>query len=682
MITKFLQWLEDRTGLLTLLNAVGNRRWAAFLMDMKMWPGIMAFLFVIQAMTGFILWMHYSPGTQSAYESVFYIQNVLWGGWLLRGIHHFSAQCLVASAIFYILRILFMGAYKAPREVVFWLAMFLFFFGLGACLTGDLLPWTQNGYGATQVRVKFLTQIPVVGQMLYELAVGGETVNNLTLTRFLALHIGVFAAGLLGLLVVHGICDARAEKRWLNEKLESGEFQVPEQKANSCGGCRSTKIARWWSCQAAVNALACCVMMLVILYLASGRDFGNLSVYSPQTLESGEVMNPGQYLGVPLGPPADTSPTTSFGTARPEWTFRGLYQYALNFAGKFSEFTLIFIIPTFLVGIFFLMPFIARWKWGHLFNLGYTVFLGAAMITLTMTSYRNDANDENYQLAQQEEKATASRLFELVSERGGLTPNGALAMLLSDWKTQGQKLFAAHCATCHPHAPAADAEATGVGIFRMEEAMAPNLYGYPSREWIAGWFDKDAIRSSEYYGYKDSPLMKGGMVEYVRDTLPEFLADEDLGEAALERIIDALYGESQLASPRPLVPLPDGEEDETIPAGLDEDTWFAFQDLGCTGCHPFYSLQDGTGSGPDLTMYGSLEWTKKVLANPAKEFSRNDRMLAYHAESEGSDKNLMTAQELEMLATWLRKGVEPQVLEVTVTAESEAIESLEEDSEE
>ncbi|MDO5113643.1 MAG: hypothetical protein Q4E67_04645 [Planctomycetia bacterium] len=255
-------------------------------------------------------------------------------------------------------------------------------------------------------------------------------------------------------------------------------------------------------------------------------------------------------------------------------------------------------------------------------------------------------------------------------------------MLLSDWKTQGPKLFAAHCATCHPYAPSTDAEATGPGIFRMEESMAPNLYSYPSREWIAGWFDKDTIRSPEYYGYKDSPLMKGGMVEYVRDTLPEFLADEDLGEAGLERIIDALYAESQLSAPRPLVPMPDGEEDETIPAGMDEDTWFAFQDYGCTGCHPFYSLQDGTGSGPDLTLYGSLEWTKKVLADPAKEFSRNDRMLAYHAEAEGSDKNLMTAAELEMLATWLRKGVEPQVLEIEVTMDAEETEETEAESEE
>ncbi|MDO4576141.1 MAG: cytochrome b N-terminal domain-containing protein [Planctomycetia bacterium] len=640
MLQRFLNWLEDRTGVITLLKVIGNRRWPAFLMGMKMWPAVLAFLMVIQAITGFILWMHYAPATKSAYESVFYIQNVLWGGWLLRGIHHFSAQCLVAAALFYVLRRVFFGTYSAPREVSYWLALLIFFCGLGACLTGDLLPWTQNGYGATMVRVKYLTQIPLVGGMLYQLAVGGDTVNTITLSHFTALHIGVFAAGLIVLLGIHAICDARAEKRWLDEKLASGEITVPEQKKNACGGCRTTGIARWWSCQAAFNALACLLVMLIVLYLASGRDFNNLGMFSAKTLESGEVVSPGQYLGVPLGPPADVSPTTSFGTARPEWTFRGLYQYALNFAGKASEFVLIFIIPTILVGIFFLMPFIAKfWKYGHLFNLTYTAILVGIMVGLTLTSYRNDALDANYLQAQQEERNAAHRLWELAHARGGLTEQGALAMLQSDWKTQGPKLFAQHCASCHPNA----APET------VKEPLAPNLFRYGTKDWIAGWLDKTAIRSAEFYGYKDSPLAEESMVEYVRDTLPEYLADEDLGPQGVQRIIDVLAEEAKLTAPRKMV----GEEDEAIPEGLSEDDYYAFEDYGCVGCHPFYGFDGDTKTGPDLTMYASKEWTKKVIADPTKQYSVNDRMLSYHVAEEGSDKNLLTADQLEMLSRWL-----------------------------
>ncbi|MBO5438538.1 MAG: cytochrome b N-terminal domain-containing protein, partial [Thermoguttaceae bacterium] len=275
MIMKFFDWLESRTGFCTLLKAVGNRRWVKTLMDMKMWPGILFFLCAVQCITGFILWMHYSPSTQTAYESVFHIQYSLWGGWLLRGIHHHSAQVFMAVAMIYVIRFILFGMYRKPRELTFWLSMFLFFFGLGACLTGDLLPWTQNAYGATLVRVKYLTQIPFVGQMLYELACGGSGINNLTLTHFFALHVGVFAAGTIVLLILHAICDARTERKILDEQLASGELKVPAQTAASCGGCRSTGIARWWSCQAAVNALGCCVAMGIVLALC----FQNLGEY-------------------------------------------------------------------------------------------------------------------------------------------------------------------------------------------------------------------------------------------------------------------------------------------------------------------------------------------------------------------------------------------------------------------
>ncbi|MDO4630512.1 MAG: cytochrome b N-terminal domain-containing protein, partial [Planctomycetia bacterium] len=307
MITKFFDWLECRTGVVSLVKVIGNRRWVKSLMDMKMWPAILFFLCVVQCITGFILWMHYSPSSQTAYESVFHIQYNLWGGWLLRGIHHFSAQVFVAVAILYVVRIILFGMYRQPREVTFWLAMFLFFFGLGACLTGDLLPWTQNAYGATMVRVKYLTQIPFVGQMLYELACGGTTINNLTLTHFFALHVGVFAAGTIVLLVLHAICDARVEKKILDAQLASGEVVVPEQKPGCCGGCRSTGIARWWSCQAAVNALGCFVAMLVVL----GLVFQNLGEYKSAKLLSALQNTPAAELkGAPEAVTVETATET------------------------------------------------------------------------------------------------------------------------------------------------------------------------------------------------------------------------------------------------------------------------------------------------------------------------------------------------------------------------------------
>ena len=92
---RILNWLEDRTGVASFSKALlyehipGGARWR------YAWGSVVLFAFVVQLITGFFLWANYSPSTQTAYESVYYIQNEMAGGWLLRGIHHFTAQAMV-----------------------------------------------------------------------------------------------------------------------------------------------------------------------------------------------------------------------------------------------------------------------------------------------------------------------------------------------------------------------------------------------------------------------------------------------------------------------------------------------------------------------------------------------------------------------------------------------------------
>ena len=850
MFNKIFDWAEARTGIVSLLKAIGGRRWVKALMDMKMWPGVLFFLCVVQCVTGFILWMHYSPSTQTAYESVFHIQYSLWGGWLLRGIHHFAAQVFVAFALLYVIRFIIFGMYRQPRELTYWLSLFLFFFGLGACLTGDLLPWTQNAYGATMVRVKYLTQIPFVGQMLYELACGGTTINNLTLTHFFALHVGVFAAGIIVLLLIHAICDARTEKKILNEQLANGELKVPEQCAGSCGGCRSTGIARWWSCQAAVNALGCCVAMAIVLCLvfqnlgeyreakklsalqnaeaaqttetpadapaaeaapveapaaveaapapAAGNDANaaaeavqpapapaaetpapapaepapapapapvepapapaaeetleievveeaapapaaetpapapvetapapaadvNAEAVPAEETKSAEsavpaeetkadaaaeaeeteeaavvpaVVKPGLYLGVELGPPADTSPMASSETARPEWTFRGLYEYALLFSSKCPEFILIFCIPTVIVGIFFLMPFTVKLPGGYFLNLGYFLVVAIVMIYLTMASYDRDAKNEAYQTAMKAEHAKAVDLYSAIQEFGGIRKSGALSMIsgtapaASDAEVvipTGPEVFKKHCASCHPYAPA-DETVTGDDIFRMETPCAPNLWGYGTRDWIAGWMDKARVSSKDYIGYENSAFEEMITVSETffnmmdpNSPMSEEFTDEERANTRkeLEAVTDLLAAEAALTQPRSaevqMVELRklrwktegknirkledrDGNEVKSVPEyvidGVNADGLAAYS-KHCLKCHQFYAYPKQKGhSGPDLTAYASKEWTKRVIEDASKFYDKNT-MTIFHAEPEGSANNLMTPLEIEIVAAWL-----------------------------
>src|SRR5262245_9874305 len=90
-----MDWLDNRTGVRGLVRAAlyepipGGARWR------YVWGSTLVMAFATQVITGVFLWMAYSPSTQTAWESTFYIQHELWGGWLLRGIHHFMAQAMV-----------------------------------------------------------------------------------------------------------------------------------------------------------------------------------------------------------------------------------------------------------------------------------------------------------------------------------------------------------------------------------------------------------------------------------------------------------------------------------------------------------------------------------------------------------------------------------------------------------
>src|SRR5258708_4143949 len=95
------------------------------------------------------------------------------------------------------------GAYKAPREVNFWLGLILMQIVLGLSLTGYLLPWDQKGYWATKVATNIAGITPFVGEQVQALAVGGANYGHHTLTRFFALHAGLLPALLIGFLALH-----------------------------------------------------------------------------------------------------------------------------------------------------------------------------------------------------------------------------------------------------------------------------------------------------------------------------------------------------------------------------------------------------------------------------------------------------------------------------------------------
>src|SRR5215510_2153932 len=158
-----LGWIDQRTGIKQLLhhalyeNVPGGSRWR------YVWGSTLTFTLAVQFITGIFLWMSYSPSSQTAWESVYYIQNQMWGGWLLRGIHHFTAQAMIVLLALHMLQVIIDGAYRAPREVNFWVGLVLLQLVLGLSLTGYLLPWDQKVYWATKVATNLVAVVPVIG---------------------------------------------------------------------------------------------------------------------------------------------------------------------------------------------------------------------------------------------------------------------------------------------------------------------------------------------------------------------------------------------------------------------------------------------------------------------------------------------------------------------------------------
>ncbi|MDR2704549.1 MAG: hypothetical protein LBC02_02105, partial [Planctomycetaceae bacterium] len=97
----FLQWLDERTGIPTLCDKI--RHWSVPAGCCRFLPTMIIFAFLLQAITGVFLWAYYSPSAQSAWESLFFMQFVLPGGWMIRGIHHFAAQLLTVLLGLYLL---------------------------------------------------------------------------------------------------------------------------------------------------------------------------------------------------------------------------------------------------------------------------------------------------------------------------------------------------------------------------------------------------------------------------------------------------------------------------------------------------------------------------------------------------------------------------------------------------
>src|SRR5437867_4350549 len=349
-------WLEERAGLEGAVAPVLAHRvprssaswWYVF-------GSATLTLFILQIATGICLALVYIPSADKAYDSLLYLNYVAPLGWLLRAVHFWGSNAMVAVMTLHMIQVFLFGAHKYPREMTWVAGVFLFLCTLGMAFTGQVLRWDQDAYWGLGISAAIAARSPVIGESLVHVLLGGPIIAGRTLSRFFAVHVFLVPGILIGLVGLH---------LWLVLRLGINEWPMPGRMVD-----RNTYRKRYeeevrrdgvpfFPNAARKDMVAAGVVILVVLACAA--------LFGP--------YGPG---GVPDPTIIDTAP-------KPDFYFLALFAlFAL--LPPWTETVLLLVGPPLAIGLLFLVPFISgtgekSWKRRPV------AVLGVLLIVLTVTT--------------------------------------------------------------------------------------------------------------------------------------------------------------------------------------------------------------------------------------------------------------------------------------------------------
>ncbi len=181
--------------------------------------GLLILLFLVLVSTGILLLFAYTPSPDAAYQSMIALQTQVDFGNLIRNLHHWSGNLMVIVAVLHLLRVFYTSGFTTPREFNWVMGVGLLLLVVGANFTGYLLPWDQLAYWAITVGTSLLEYVPLVGDTLTRMLLGGPEVGAATLTNFYALHIAIIPLTISALVSFH-IWRVRKDKITIPRQLD------------------------------------------------------------------------------------------------------------------------------------------------------------------------------------------------------------------------------------------------------------------------------------------------------------------------------------------------------------------------------------------------------------------------------------------------------------------------------
>jgi ubiquinol-cytochrome c reductase cytochrome b subunit len=222
--------------------------------------------FLLQVATGIPLATRYIPSPAHAYDSIRFITEHVRFGSLLRAMHYFGAAAMVVLALVHMARVFLTGSYKFPREMNWITGVALLVLTLAMAFTGQLLRWDANGVWGVYVASHYVGRVPLIGETLKELMLGGNTVGGATLSRFYAFHVILVPLLVFGMIGVHLYLVLR---HGISEPPKAGRRVRPEIYRRSYPALLRRSRHRYFPDVAWREAVFATVVVLSVLALAA-----------------------------------------------------------------------------------------------------------------------------------------------------------------------------------------------------------------------------------------------------------------------------------------------------------------------------------------------------------------------------------------------------------------------------
>jgi ubiquinol-cytochrome c reductase cytochrome b subunit len=200
----FMGWLNKRLPVDQFVNDQLTGYYAPKNFNFWYYFGVLSLVaLVLQLLTGIFLTMFYKVGEATAFDSVEFIMREVEWGWLIRYLHSTGASAFFIVVYLHMFRAMLYGSYKAPRELLWLIGMFVYLALMAEAFMGYVLPWGNMSFWGAQVIVNLFGTIPGIGKPLVEWIRGDYGIADATLNRFFALHVAAIPLALLLLVALH-----------------------------------------------------------------------------------------------------------------------------------------------------------------------------------------------------------------------------------------------------------------------------------------------------------------------------------------------------------------------------------------------------------------------------------------------------------------------------------------------